>query len=356
MDKRRKQGGLLTHAFFITLFLVVPTLAFVRRPDEPFFAFTRVFVQDTTANCVLLCFFYLNYYILIPKVFFNRKYVRYVVYVILFLSFAMTVPHLVGRHLPDNEGDLPGFPLQHPPQPFMNHHRPFSLVSFVFDEFRRHLYLFFTAVFFSFLLRTREHLSEVKEEKIKAELLHLKSQINPHFLFNTLNSIYVLSIKKDDRASAAIINLSGLMRYVIKDANDHKIPLQKEIEYIRNYIELQKARLGDTAQILFEFSGEPDNKKITPLLLITYIENAFKYGINPDEDDCLVEVKIQITDTRLTMLVFNRKVPLAESIDSTGIGIVNTAERLHLLYPGNHNIDITENDKTYSVTLSLELI
>jgi LytS/YehU family sensor histidine kinase len=146
------------------------------------------------------------------------------------------------------------------------------------------------------------------------------------------------------------------MRYVIKDANDHTIPLHKEIEYIRNYIELQKARLGDTTRIRFEFSGETDNKEITPLLLITYIENAFKYGVNPDEEDCLVDVKIQVTDTRLTMVVFNRKMPLAERIDSTGIGIANTAERLNLLYPGKHKIEIKENDGTYLVTLSLELI
>ena len=347
MGKKWTQGGLLTHVFFVTLFLVVPTLAFVRPPGEPPFAITRVFVQDTVANFVLLCFFYLNFYVLIPRVFFKREYILYIVYIILFLSLAMTIPHLVGRHLPDNESGWPG-----PPRP----HRPFSWATFVFDEFRRHLFLFFTAVFFSFLLKTREHLADVKEEKIKAELLHLKSQINPHFLFNTLNSIYVLSIKKDDRASAAIINLSGLMRYVIKDANDYKIPLHKEIEYIRNYIELQKARLGDTTQIRFEFSGETANKEITPLLLITYIENAFKYGVNPDEEDCLVEVKIQVTDTRLTMFAFNRKVPLAESIASTGIGIANTAERLHLLYPGKHKIEIKEDDRNYSVTLSLELI
>jgi LytS/YehU family sensor histidine kinase len=257
--------------------------------------------------------------------------------------------------LPDPDRGFPGFPLREPRPPFVEPHRPFTLATFVFDEFRRHLFLFFTAVFFSLLLRTREHLSEVKEEKVKAELSHLKSQINPHFLFNTLNSIYVLSIKKDDRASAAIINLSGLMRYVIKDANDYKIPLQKEIEYIRNYIELQRARLGGTTQIRFVCSGDPDNKEISPLLLITYIENAFKYGVNPDEDDCLVEVKIHILDTRLRMFAFNKKVPLAKNTDSTGIGIANTAERLHLLYPGKHNIEIKENDKTYSVTLSLEL-
>ena len=346
MKYKQKQSW-LTHVFFITLFLVVPTLATVRPPGEPFFSFTRVFVQDTVANAVLLCFFYLNYYLLIPKFYFERKYVQYALCVILFLSLSLSIPHLIGLHIPDYERNFPDFPRRHSPP---------SLVPMVFDEFRRHLYLFFSAIFFSFLLRTREHLSELKEEKVKAELLLLKSQINPHFLFNTLNTIYVLSVKKDHRASAAIINLSGLMRYVIKEAADDKIPLYKEFEYIGNYIDLQRARLGDTTRILFQCSGDPEGKQITPLLLITYIENAFKYGVNPDVHDCLVEVNIHLIDTGLRMSVFNRKVPHAKNIDSTGIGIANTAERLHLLYPGKHQLEIAEDDETYSITLSLELI
>jgi hypothetical protein len=347
MKRKQKQAGWLTHVFFITLFLVVPTLATVKPPGEPFFTITRVFVQDTIANAVLLCFFYFNYYIFIPNVYFKRQYLQYVIYTLLFLALSLTIPHIVGTHIPDYERQFPDFALRH---------RPPSLPMMVFDEFRRHLYLFFSAVFFSFLLRTREHLSEIKEEKANAELLLLKSQINPHFLFNTLNSIYVLSITKDDRASAAIVNLSGLMRYVIKEATDDKIPLQKELEYIRNYIDLQRARLGETTRIVFQCQGDPYENQITPLLLITYIENAFKYGVNPDEDDCLVEVKIHIVQKQLGMSVFNRKVTNAANIESTGIGIVNTAERLRLLYPGKHTIDIKEDNETYSITLSLELI
>ena len=345
MQNKQKQGW-LTHVFFISLFLVVPTLANVRPPGEPFLTITRVFVQDTIANAVLLCFFYFNYYILIPNFYFKRKYLQYVLYVILFLALSLSIPHIIGTHIPDYEQSFPDF---------AQRHRPPSLPNMVFDEFRRHLYLFFSAIFFSFLLRTREHLSEVKEEKVKAELQLLKSQINPHFLFNTLNSIYVLSIKNDHRTPAAIINLSGLMRYVIKEATDDKIPLSKELEYIRNYVELQRARLGGTTRIVFQCSGDPEAREITPLLLITYIENAFKYGVNPDVDDCFVEVKIQVEETLLTMSVFNKKVPRAGKIESTGIGIANTAERLQLLYPGKHKLDIREDDKTYSIILSLQL-
>jgi hypothetical protein len=368
MSKRQKQNGWLTHVFFITLFLVVPTLATVRPPNEPFLTITRVFVQDTIANGVLLCFFYLNYYVFIPRYYFRRQYAEYAVCVVFFLGFSLAVPSLIGSHLVDYDWNpqgppMTGFPVTGPPDQgppvhglHLPGHGPASIETMVFDEFRRHLYLFFSAIFFSFLLKTREHLSELKEEKVRAELSRLKSQINPHFLFNTLNSIYVLSMKRDDKAPSAIINLSGLMRYVIKDAEHNKIPLAREIDYIKNYIDLQRARLGETTHIEFECSGNAEDKDIAPLLLITYIENAFKYGVNPDVEDCLVEVRIGITDTQLTMYVFNRIVPVVDNIDSTGIGIANTSERLHLLYPGKHTLDIRQDMKTYSVTLSLELV
>lgn len=355
MLKKPEQDGLLIHVFFVTLFLIVPTLSFVRPPDEPFFAFTRVFVQDTTANFVLLCFFYLNYYILLPKYFFYRNYIIYFALVFTFLAIAFALPYYIGKYFPNviighGNRKYPGPP---PFARFDNKH--FSLVSFVFDEFRRHLGLFLTAIFFSFLLRIRQQLAQLKEDKLKAELSSLKSQINPHFLFNTLNSIYTLSLKKDSRAPEAIINLSGLMRYVIKEANDNKIPLLKEVEYVSNYIELQKARLGNTAHINFETSGDAGSKEIAPLILITYIENAFKYGINPDVDNCRVDVKIQMTNNRLTMFVFNNKVLRADKIDSTGIGISNTTERLKMLYPNKHEIEINENNECYSVMLIIEL-
>lgn len=348
--------GILTHIFFFSLFLIIPTLAFVRLPGEPLFPMSRVFMQDTVANCVLLCFFYLNYYIFIPKFFFNRNYVLYTIFVFIFLTIALTLPHLAGKLVTNNHQNLPPFDAQRPgeisnPAP-LNH----SVFSSIFLEFRRHLSLFFSAVFFSFLLKTRERLSQLKEEKLKAELSSLKSQINPHFLFNTLNSIYALSVKKDDKASDAIIHLSGLMRYVIKDANDYKIPLDKEIDYIVNYIELQKARLGNTADVRFKYSGEPENKEITPLVLITYIENAFKYGVNPDVDNCIIKIKLQVTETGVRLHTFNRKVQLWARADSTGIGLQNTGKRLHHLYPDKHVLDINENKETYSVTLSLELI
>jgi len=355
MFSKIKAGGIATHVFFFLLFLVIPVLAFPRLPGESFFALTRPFVQDTIANCMLLCFFYFNYYLFIPRFFFHRKYITYVGCVLLSIIIAFELPHLIAVDIlkihfeaPQFSGPGPGYDFGRPPE------SP-SPIFFLFDELRRHIYLFFSATFFSFLLRTREHLSQLKEEKLQAELSSLKAQINPHFLFNTLNSIYILSVKKDERASEAIVHLSGLMRYVIKDANYYKIPLQKEIDYIRHYVELQKARLGNTTYVRFESSGDPGNKEIAPLILITYIENAFKYGINPDVDDCIVGITLQVMENGVRLSVFNKKVPHSPEIESTGIGMNNTSERLNHLYPEKHVLQISENNETYSVTLTLQL-
>ncbi len=343
---------IFTHLFFVTLFLIVPTLAFVRPPGEPFMFLSRVFVQDTIANFVLLCFFYFNYYLLLPKLFLQKKYVLYIIAIIAFLSVTLMLPHLAGKHLPFIEHDLPPEHFEHDAP-----HRQFTLLSFMFDEFRRHLSLFFSAIFFAFLLRTREHLSQLKEEKMKAQLASLKAQINPHFLFNTLNSIYSLVVKKDDKAADAIINLSGLMRYAIKEANDTKIALQKELDYLQHYIELQRSRLGNTATIVFNCTGNAANNEIAPLILVTYIENAIKYGINPDVEHCMVEINVEVTNNNLSMKVSNKKVAVvSNTIHTTGIGMLNTNERLQLLYPNKHTLVVQENESTYIVNLSMELI
>jgi sensor histidine kinase YesM len=354
MFKLLSRRGILTHIFFFTLFIIVPVLMSLRPPGESLFTLTRPFIQDIFADFMLLCFFYLNYYVLLPRFFFNRKYFLYVLYVLLSTFIVFTVSHYVVNHLIKIRPEAPmdAYSIPHGPSPPKEQ----SHIFFLFDEMRRHLYLFFTAAFFSFLLRTRERLAQLNEEKLQAELSSLKSQINPHFLFNTLNNIYVLSLKKDDRASEAIVHLSGLMRYVTKDANDYKIPLQTEIEYIRNYIELQKARLNNTTDVRFECSGDPGNKEITPLVLITYIENAFKHGINPDVDDCIVEITLQVTATGIKLSVFNKKVQACSKTESTGIGMSNTSDRLKHFYPGKHTLQISENEETYSVTLSIELI
>ncbi|HVV04651.1 MAG TPA: sensor histidine kinase [Puia sp.] len=338
------------HILFIAVFLLIPMLVSTRPPGEPFLTITGPFIRDVIGNVLLLAFFYLNYYLLVPKLYFSKKYGEYASILILCLAVIFIVPSLMTGRLTVPEG--PSMPAGVRPLPPGSED---SGLYVLFTEVRHHFYLFFIALFFSFLLRFREHLAEIKEEKLKAELASLKSQINPHFLFNTLNSIYSLSIRRDERASDAILNLSSLMRYVIRDAGNDRILLCNELNYIKSYVELQQARLGRSAGIRFEISGDPGDLEIAPLILITYIENAFKHGINPDIDDCRIDIGLQVIDDGIQLHVVNKKVHVSTGLHETGIGEQNTAERLKRIYPARHSLSFDDKGDTYSVTLSITL-
>ena len=351
MQNSGKRKLLFLHITFCFLFLFMPILVSTRPPGEPFLTVTPPFIRDIIGNAFLLAFFYANYYWLIPRFYFRHQYILYILLVLGCLVVIFISPSaLTGRLFTGRTGPPP--PLKYPLADGLV--AGDSLRSFLFEELRHHLYLFFIAFFFSLLLRVRGRLADVKEEKLRAELSSLKAQINPHFLFNALNSIYALVVKKDDKAPDAVIHLSGLMRYVIKDANDYKISLQKELDYIGNYIELQKSRLGATARINYVSSGNPDGNEIAPLILITYIENAFKYGVNPDERSEL-DIKTGIEGNCLRLFVSNRKVKLSDKTVSTGIGMENTKDRLRLLYPEKHKLIIEESNDHYIVNLTMYL-
>jgi len=181
---------------------------------------------------------------------------------------------------------------------------------------------------------------KVEKESLNAELLQLKAQIHPHFLFNTLNSIYALVIRRDDRAADTLIKLSEFLRYMIRDAHHQHVPLEKETTYITNYIDLQRARLRDSVHIDYKQDGGVAGKSIAPLLLFSFIENAFKHGVNPDEPSA-ISITLTITGKTLRLVVVNNKVNVNSMVISTGIGLKNAKERLRLLYPDTHLLTMT---------------
>jgi LytS/YehU family sensor histidine kinase len=204
------------------------------------------------------------------------------------------------------------------------------------------------------LLRINRLLCQAEKYKFNAELSLLKAEINPHFLFNTLNNIYSFIIAKDDRAAQAVIDLAGFMRYIIRNAKEDKIPLQEELDYITHYVELQRYRTVNKAHIDFMLNGLPEDRKIAPLMVITFIENAFKYGLSPEEDSHVwIDIAIQGDELRLT--TYNKKARRAFPEISSGIGIANTRNRLQLLYPGRHRLIIRDDDNSFLVNLIIRL-
>ncbi len=194
-------------------------------------------------------------------------------------------------------------------------------------------------------------------EKLKAELSALRHQIHPHFLFNTLNSLYGLAYENDDEDTAeGIAKLSNLMRYMIYEARDEFVPLAKEISYIKNYVDLQRLRLSSENEVLFEVMGIVGNNKIAPLIFIPFIENAFKHGLSTVQSSC-IKVGLEIQETKIIFTTENSisKSRAQHEQPHKGIGLSNVKQRLEMLYPDAYDLDISSEDGMYFVQLTLHL-
>ncbi|GAB2534723.1 sensor histidine kinase [Spirosoma aerophilum] len=199
--------------------------------------------------------------------------------------------------------------------------------------------------------------TELVGERNTAELAFLKSQVNPHFLFNTLNNIYSLAYTKSDAAPGAILKLSELMRYMLYDSHGQegetgRVPLTKEVDYLKNYVELEKLRVAN-ANVQFTVEGNTDLFRIEPLLLVSFVENAFKHGDLTDQSHPLV-LDLSVQHGTLRFDTLNKKTS-RQTDAAGGIGLANVRRRLALLYPNQHKLHITDEADSYACSLELSL-
>lgn len=301
-------------------------------------------VVHAASTALLIGYAYVNHFLLVPRFYLRRKFWAYAGLVAACLLVVMWFPNVL--HVSGHHGPPPG------PPPGEGPHRggPPDIIS----KISYNIILFIVCTFASINLRQQRQLLEVEKEKLDAELAFLKAQINPHFLFNTLNSIYALAIRKSDDAPTAIIQLSELMRYILKDSDADRVPLDKELAYIGNYVALQKRRLGNTVKIKYTAPAEMASGKLAPLILMSFVENAFKHGVNPDEDSA-IEISIELQNEQLTLAVVNNKVRAVNQHETMGIGLKNATSRLEHLYPGKHRLWVEDGEKTFSIHLTLDL-
>lgn len=204
---------------------------------------------------------------------------------------------------------------------------------------------------------TQTELLKLQKEKLELELNALKSQVNPHFLFNTLNNLYSLTLKNSEKSSEVVLKLSDIMRYVLYQSNEYKVPLQKELEFIQNYVALQKIRYTESYIIGFKINGYINGQLVAPLLLIDFIENAFKHGLDRRFNDGEVQIAITVDKNEFDFQVKNSKGHAEDgSINKTnGIGLNNIKRRLELMYPGNYSLNIKDDNENFEVNLKLQL-
>lgn len=350
MDTTAKRRWWL-YAGYSLLFLLVPV---VTSPDfglDFHFLSVQGFRENFLSYFLLLLFFFLNTFFLLPQFYFPRKlWIFWGTIVLCFLIYAL-VPMQIFPHIMRHgawEHKLPRLTVDMLAGAHHHHPRFGFLVT-------RYVSQFALVGLFSYSIAVNLRWKETEKARLNAELSYLKAQINPHFLFNSLNSIYALAIEKSDDTADAVVRLSGLMRYVISEASQDFVPLSKEIEYISNYISLQETRISAQTKFSFSVSGDVNGKQIAPMLMIPFIENAFKYGINPDED-CDVRIEIVINEKELHLLVQNRKVAVYISEDAIGgMGIENARRRLQAVYPGRYILDLSDKNELYSVNLKILL-
>ena len=203
----------------------------------------------------------------------------------------------------------------------------------------------------------QKELLEKEKQKTEVELKALKAQINPHFFFNTLNSIYSMALDKDDRLPNTVLQLSDLMRYFLYKSKDNFIPLEKELTVVNDYIALQKLRSGAQLNIGTKMSGEINDQQIAPLLLITFLENAFKHGAKGSSENTFIRLDIKVERNKLNFVVENNK-GLIDDVNTdgyNGLGLENVKRQLELLYPGKHLLHIKDQPDRFSVELQLNL-
>jgi Histidine kinase len=287
---------------------------------------------------------YLNYFYLLPRFLVSKNVWRYLVEFIIPFALVITVRVHLQRYLID------GYT-----------HREMYFYSSLYVVQTISITLFivifvgmlrFAVDWFEFEARKKE----VENEKLTAELNFLKAQINPHFLFNTLNNLYYLVYTKSDNATEVIAKLSQMMRYMIYDSNHPKVPLNKEIEYMQNYIDLERLRLNSEIPIRFETLGETDGVAIVPLVFITFLENAFKHGVSNNRPGAWVDIRIQLNGRECIYTVENSKLDKnPNSNGKSGIGLQNVQRRLELSYPDQYELKTEDLPDSYKVQLKINL-
>jgi sensor histidine kinase YesM len=289
---------------------------------------------------------YVNLYLLIPFFLNKGKYFLYGILLLLCIVGSTYLNKLTFEHIIDFF--LPGYY-------FISYFDFIDLLKF-FTAFIGITSLIKLSKGYFLLMETRNQLMKIQKERSEAELNALRAQVNPHFLFNGLNSIYSLVLKNSDQAPETILKLSEILRYIIYETRKEQVDLKKELDYMQHYIDIQKLRSGSRAKIEVKISGNTDGRKIVPLLFLPLIENSFKHGIKGETGPVFVMMEWTISEDQIEFVAENNKGESDEvGLDQhRGIGLENLKQRLNMEYPGKHHFKITETEDRFKVELEIK--
>ncbi len=300
-------------------------------------------VKFLQIGCSVL-FFYTNYLFLIPIFLKKGNLVKYLIAIIVTLVIFSPIYYYLEQHL---------YPLIGWKSYELDLNFWFALMITLSANFVN----IFLGLLLSYLMdwRTMSVQKElVEKEQFKTELAFLKSQINPHYLFNTINDIYALTQQQSPQAPNALLKLSELLRYMLRESDDQFVPLSKEILYLENVIELQKIGQKGASFVSFEVIGDISELKLAPLILINFVENAFKHGIFNDREKPIT-LLIIVDKHRLNFQIINQ-INQFKKDKTGGIGLTNVKRRLSLIYPEKHSLTINQLNNEFIVNLTIDLL
>lgn len=308
----------------------------MQRPEPPL-----MHLRYAINNLIYIGFFYLNSLWLIPHFIYKRKYKQWTAIIIVCFLAILFITWLTLFLLMEQEQSTFN----------VRGHILFNFFFFLF---------FLTGSTAYRMIKDRARADRIAREKenenLKTELSLLRSQASPHFMFNVLNNMVALARKKSDLLEPSLLKFSSLMRYMLYEADEDKVSLEKEIDYLQSYIDLQQQRFGKNVQVNVDFQKIDDNHEIEPMLLIPFVENAFKHGTGMIED-AQITIQLKVEKEKLWFSVQNRYDPSSKEIrdKTSGIGLTNVKRRLNLLYGDKQHLRIAKKDNWFNVSLQLNL-
>lgn len=310
--------------------------------------FAATALAETISLPLKIAAAYLLIYWLVPYYLLTRKYLKFILYVLLSITIVAFI-----RRVTDVFLIYPFIILYPDDVEFWN----------VLNMFRNLIYIYpvvglGSAIYFvAHWVRNYHRNQELEKEKLAIELKMLKGQVNPHFLFNSINNIYALALEKSDKTPDALLKLSELLHSMLYECSGDKVALEKEVKLIHNYLDLEKLRYGDKVDIFFKVTGETEQFQISPLLLVPLVENSFKHGVSESIDKCWVNIDLNLKQDELAFGINNSKVKQlngAQQHETGGIGLMNLKKRLALEYPNKYKFTIEENEDEFNVNLIIQ--
>jgi len=330
-----KKKTALTIAFW-TVYILTLSIAL-----SGYEGFDRSLLVSSVVVAFQMTVVYLNILVLIPFLFEKKHFVLYAVGVLFVIGVLIVIRFQIPPYLVEASRTIE------------MRRRKITFASNVIMAYALSTAYYFVVEWF----RNAQLKAELKFRQVEAELKYLKNQINPHFLFNTLNNIYTLCYLKDDKAPLAVMKLSDMMRYILTDSNAQAIELEREIQFIQNYLELQKLKTEEQMRIVFDVNGIRGRHKIAPMLLIVFFENCFKHGdigINPD-GWIKAELKVNEKDEMDFNICNSKGADRSTGSEFGHLGLENVMKRLSIQYKDRHSLDILEGEHEYDLHLTLKL-